>query len=255
MKGRIRFLANRIGERLWVKPLLMCVVSIVGVFGAKMVDGTGIGDRVPEITRDLLETLLTIMSSSMLVIATFAVASMVSSYASASSTATPRSFTLVVADDVSQNALSTFIGAFIFSIVALIVLKSGYFDRPAPICAVLADVGRVRDRHPDLRAMGGPDRAAGSTRRDDRQGRGGGGRVVAETTARTHPGLRGRGVRAAGGQAPFRERDRIPATHRRGNRAGSGRRGRDGPGGGTARHVRHTGTAACLPDRRRRATG
>ena len=131
MKGRIRFLANRIGERLWVKPLLMCIASVVGVFVAKMADGTGIGDRVPEITRELLEALLTIMSSSMLVIATFAVASMVSSYASASSTATPRSFTLVVADDVSQNALSVFIGAFIFSIVAIIVLKSGYFDKPA----------------------------------------------------------------------------------------------------------------------------
>jgi len=131
MKERICFLLARIGERLWVRPLAMCVVSILLVFVAKMVDGIGIADRVPEITQELLETLLTIMSSSMLVIATFAVGSMVSSYASASSTATPRSFTLVVSDDVSQNALSTFIGAFIFSIVALVVLKSGYFDKPA----------------------------------------------------------------------------------------------------------------------------
>lgn len=129
MKDRITFLLNRIGERLWVKPLLMCVMSIAAVFVAKMADETRLGARVPEITVDLLETLLTIMSSSMLVIATFAVASMVSSYASASSTATPRSFPLVIADDVSQNALSTFIGAFIFSIVAIIVLKSGYFDK------------------------------------------------------------------------------------------------------------------------------
>jgi uncharacterized membrane protein len=33
----------------------------------------------------------------------------------------------VIADDVSQNALSTFIGAFIFSIVALTTLKNEYF--------------------------------------------------------------------------------------------------------------------------------
>jgi uncharacterized membrane protein len=130
LKERLSFLLNRIGERLWVKPLIMCVVSIVVVFGAKMADRSGLGDRVPEITVDLLEKLLTIMSSSMLVIATFAVSSMVASYASASSTATPRSFSLVLADDVSQNALSTFIGAFIFSIVALVVLKSGYFASP-----------------------------------------------------------------------------------------------------------------------------
>jgi uncharacterized membrane protein len=84
---------------------------------------------VPAITPDSIETLLTIIAASMLVISTFAVASMVSAYASASSTATPRSFSLVISDDVSQNALSTFIGAFIFSIVALIALQNGYYDR------------------------------------------------------------------------------------------------------------------------------
>src|SRR5690606_39017854 len=65
---------------------------------------------------------------SMLVIATFAVGAMVSAYASASHVATPRSFTLVVADDVSQNALSVFVGAFIFSTVALVASKSGLLE-------------------------------------------------------------------------------------------------------------------------------
>ncbi|MBK7564114.1 MAG: DUF2254 domain-containing protein [Propionivibrio sp.] len=129
MGDRLRFLLNRINERLWVRPLAMCVLSTAVVFLAKTADNTGIGQLVPAITPDSIETLLTIISTSMLVISTFAVASMVSAYASASSTATPRSFSLVIADDVSQNALSTFIGAFIFSIVALIALKNGYYDR------------------------------------------------------------------------------------------------------------------------------
>jgi uncharacterized membrane protein len=54
---------------------------------------------------------------------------MLSAYAAAGSTATPRSYSLVVSDDVSQNALSTFIAAFIFSIVALIALKNGYYEK------------------------------------------------------------------------------------------------------------------------------
>lgn len=53
---------------------------------------------------------------------------MVSAYASASRTATPRTFPLVVADDVSQNALSTFVGAFIFSAVSLTAVKNDYFE-------------------------------------------------------------------------------------------------------------------------------
>lgn len=124
---RVRVLLNRVRERLWVRPLAVCLLSIATVFAAKLADGTTLARVVPEIEADSIETLLSIMASSMLVIATFSVASMVSAYASASSTATPRSFTLIVADDASQNALSTFVGAFIFSIVALTAAKNEYF--------------------------------------------------------------------------------------------------------------------------------
>lgn len=124
---RIRFLLNRFSDRLWVKPLAVCLFSIAMAFAAKLADNTALAKLVPTIAADSIETLLSIMAASMLVIATFSVASMVSAYASASSTATPRSFTLVVADDASQNALSTFVGAFIFSIVALTAFKNNYF--------------------------------------------------------------------------------------------------------------------------------
>ncbi len=128
MLDRWQFYLNRIGEQLWVKPLLMCLVSIAGAFLAAAADLLP-AQFVPEVSADSIETLLKIISSSMLVIATFAVGSMVSAYASASSSATPRSFALIVADDVSQNALSAFIGAFIFSIVALVALMNGFYDK------------------------------------------------------------------------------------------------------------------------------
>ncbi len=129
MGDRLKFLLNRISERLWVRPLTMCVLSTTLVFLAKTMDTEEMGRLVPTITKESLETLLSIIAASMLVIATFAVGSMVSAYASASNTATPRSFSLVIADDVSQNALSTFIGAFIYSIVALVALMNGYYEK------------------------------------------------------------------------------------------------------------------------------
>ena len=128
MGDRFRFFIIRIGEKLWIRPLAMCVLSTATVFLAKTVDTFQIDRLVPAVTPDSIEALLTIISASMLVIATFAVASMVSAYASASNSATPRSFSLVLSDDVSQNALSTFVGAFIFSVVALMALKNGYYD-------------------------------------------------------------------------------------------------------------------------------
>ena len=124
----IRFAWNRLRQRLWVRPMGMCVLSVLGVFVASLLDGTGLTEILPAITPEAVVALLTIMTASMLVIATFAVGAMVSAYASASGVATPRSFALVIADDVSQNALSTFVGAFIFSTVALVALKSNCFE-------------------------------------------------------------------------------------------------------------------------------
>jgi uncharacterized membrane protein len=129
MNDHLVFLVARLRERLWVRPLAACIISVVGVFLARLADGTGLGQHVADISRDSIESLLQIVAASMLVIATFAVASMVSAYASASSSATPRSFPLILADDISQNALSTFIGSFIYAVVALVALMNGYYDR------------------------------------------------------------------------------------------------------------------------------
>lgn len=124
---RLRFVFSRIKERLWVKPLILCVFSIGGTFMAMLADDIGLASVLPKVNLESVESLLSIMASSMLVIATFAVGSMVAAYASASASATPRSIPLVIADDVTQNALSAFIGAFIFSIVSLIAVQNGMF--------------------------------------------------------------------------------------------------------------------------------
>lgn len=127
MRDRIRFVYNRIKEHLWVKPLVICIFSIIIAFLAKLADQISFLDAVPEVSVESLNVLLSITSGSMLGVATFAVGSMLTAYSSASNSATPRSFPLIIADDVSQNTLSSFIGAFIFSIVAYVALENGYY--------------------------------------------------------------------------------------------------------------------------------
>lgn len=124
MWDHMSFVIKQLRERLWVKPLIVCVLSIAAVFLAHLTDMTELSHFLPEITKESTETLLKIIASSMLMMATFAVASMVAAYASASRSATPRSFPLMIADDVSQNALSVFVGAFIYSVVALVALMN-----------------------------------------------------------------------------------------------------------------------------------
>lgn len=126
--GRLRVLFSRIKQRLWIRPLVLCVLSIGGTFVARLADDKGLSSVLPRVTLKSVEFLLSIMASSMLVIATFTVGSMVAAYTSASTRATPRSIPLVIADDVTQNALSAFIGAFIFSIVSLISVQNNVFN-------------------------------------------------------------------------------------------------------------------------------
>jgi uncharacterized membrane protein len=127
MWHRVKWWFFRVRKKLWVRPLLYASLALLAVLAAALADRLVDAAAVPRVDRGTLEDLLAIIASSMLSVATLAVASMVAAYASASSTATPRAFSLVVADDVSQMALSGFIGAFIFSIVALTAVKTGSY--------------------------------------------------------------------------------------------------------------------------------
>lgn len=129
MKKTIFIYFHRMREQLWFRPLLFCLVSVAGALFAHQADGTRLDTLIPSIKTESIKGLLDTISASMLVISIFAVASMLSAFSAASNTATPRSFKIVVTDDVSQNALSVFIGSFIFSIVATVALDNGYYGK------------------------------------------------------------------------------------------------------------------------------
>ncbi|SEG35032.1 DUF2254 domain-containing protein [Marinobacterium lutimaris] len=124
-----RYYIARLREALWFRPLISCLLSIAAAFIANLAEQIEFIHSLPDVSAESIEKLLTTIASSMLAISVFAVGSMISAYASASNGATPRSFALVVSDDVSQNALSTFIGAFIFSIVALVALLNDFYTQ------------------------------------------------------------------------------------------------------------------------------
>jgi uncharacterized membrane protein len=70
MWDHLSFVIKRLRERLWIKPLIVCVLSIGAVFLANFMDTTELGRSLPEITKDSTETLLKILASSMLMMAT-----------------------------------------------------------------------------------------------------------------------------------------------------------------------------------------
>ena len=112
---------------MWFRPSLFAIVSIGAALWLMWQTVMILAIGYPSIKKDSLIDLLETIANSMLVIAVFAVASMLSAFSAAAGTATPRSFQLIASDDLSQNALSVFIGSFIFSIVAGVSLKNGFY--------------------------------------------------------------------------------------------------------------------------------
>lgn len=87
--------------------------------------------------------ILNILASSMLAVATFSLSTMVSAFSSASSGATPRATQLVMDDSTAQNALSTFIGAFLFSLVGIIQLRMGLYGPSGRIVLFVFTLGVI----------------------------------------------------------------------------------------------------------------
>ena len=119
---------HRLHEKLWVKPLMMCLLSLISIHVANLLEQVEFFQAIPTVSVDSVVTLLSVLTAGMLAIATFPVGAMVNAYHAASTSATPRSFSAVLSKDSSQNALSVFIGTFIYSVVGLIFIQNGFLN-------------------------------------------------------------------------------------------------------------------------------
>lgn len=114
-------------QQLWVRVTLYAIVACATALSAFLLRA-----YVPSwIEGDLgvhaLDSMLTILASSMLAVSTFSLGIMAAAIASAASNATPRATQLLLEDKTSQNVIATFLGAFVFSLVGVVTLKMGIY--------------------------------------------------------------------------------------------------------------------------------
>ncbi len=127
MLSQLRWILRRTLRQAWVRVVGFAILAIVAVIATRL-----LGPYIPEewvdrIGADAVDQLLSILASSMLAVTTFSLSVAVSAFAAASSNATPRATRLLQEDHTTQNVLATFLGAFIFGLVGIILLKAGYF--------------------------------------------------------------------------------------------------------------------------------
>ncbi|MFZ5721231.1 MAG: DUF2254 domain-containing protein [Pseudomonadota bacterium] len=125
--NRWLFLLLRLGRRMWVRSaayaLFSVTVAMAAVLAAPWVPQS-IADRFGG---ESVEPVLTILASSMLAVTTFSLGAIVTAYTAVAQAATPRVSELVIEDDTTQKALSTFVGAFLYAMVGVTAIHANYY--------------------------------------------------------------------------------------------------------------------------------
>lgn len=114
-------------RQIWFRAAVYSLVSILLALAAAILSPLMSNGFGGDIGQDSVGNLLNIIASSMLAVTTFSLTAMVSAYGSATNLATPRATQLMIEDPTAQRALSTFLGAFLFSIVGIIALSTGLY--------------------------------------------------------------------------------------------------------------------------------
>ena len=121
---RWRLLLFRTLRQAWVRAALYCAGGVLVALLAWRYQFNVPEDLALRVGADAVGNVLGILASSMLTVTTFSLTVVVNALGSASSGVTPRATTLWSEDRRAHNALSTFIGAFMFSVVGIIALAT-----------------------------------------------------------------------------------------------------------------------------------
>lgn len=129
MTARWQWAMRVLTRRIWFRAAIFSLFSVLLALLAAWVAPFVPYEISTKIGSEAVDNVLTILASGLLAVTTFSLTAMVSAFSGASSTITPRATELLVQDSTAQNALSTFLGGFLFSIVGICALSTGYYGQ------------------------------------------------------------------------------------------------------------------------------
>ena len=143
MLSKTLMILTHLGRSLWVRVVVIAVFALLAAALAPL-----LGPVLPEpvtdrLGEDAVRPVLTILASTMLAVTTFSLNVMVSAYRAASGQATPRAYRILMEDTTTQTVLATFVGAFIFSLAAIVLYRAGLYSPAASVVLFVFTVGVV----------------------------------------------------------------------------------------------------------------
>ncbi|WP_135501288.1 DUF2254 domain-containing protein [Roseovarius aestuariivivens] len=133
-------IALRFLKQLWVRVTLMAVLAVLATLGAGLLEPVLPVDLMGWLGPEAVLPVLTILASGMLAVSTFSLNVMVSAHRAAAAQATPRAHRVLLDDGTTQTVLATFIGAFVYALSAIILLKSELQAPGAPVTLMAVTV-------------------------------------------------------------------------------------------------------------------
>lgn len=141
--NRWLFLWRDMCRQMWVRASAYGAAAVAAALMAVFAE-PWVPDEVAErLGGESVSSILTILASSLLGVATFSAGAMVTAYTAVSQAATPRVAALITSDSEVQKALATFVGAFLYAIVAVTAINANYYGQAGRAILFLFSLGVV----------------------------------------------------------------------------------------------------------------
>lgn len=121
------FTLLQVRRRLWFTVALYIALGVAAALVAARFGPYVPSDFPLKVGSDAVDDLLSILASSMLAVATFSLATLVTAYTSVVGAISPHAARLLVSVGAIRNTLATFIGAFVYAMVGIVALHTGYY--------------------------------------------------------------------------------------------------------------------------------
>lgn len=128
MISRYAWYLRLLVRQVWVRVASFALLALLTVGLARILSPYLPEDLGFKVGADAVDQLLNVLTASMLAVTTFSLSIAVSAFADASASATPRAAILLQQDRTTQNVLATFLGAFVFGFVGMIVLNAEIYS-------------------------------------------------------------------------------------------------------------------------------
>ena len=131
---------ERVKRQLWWRVVAYGVAGVLAAVVALLMEEMFLWELPFDLSPDAVGSLLNIIASSMMAVTTFSLGVMTAAFGAATTNVTPRATKLLMEDELTNSVLSTFIGAFLFSIVGIIVLKTGSYGERGRVVLFLITI-------------------------------------------------------------------------------------------------------------------